>query len=63
MYDTWVEEVDKGNMVGVMMVDLSAAFDMVDYDILLQKLQLFGLDSMAISWMKSYLTAYTKVYL
>ena len=57
MYDTWVEEVDKGNMVGVMMVDLSAAFDMVDYDILLQKLQLFGLDSMAISWMKSYLTA------
>ena len=57
MYDTWVEEVDKGNMVGVMMVDLSAAFDMVDYDILLEKLQLFGLDSMAISWMKSYLTA------
>ena len=31
MYDRWVEEVDNGNMVGVMMVDLSAAFDMVDH--------------------------------
>ena len=57
MYDTWAEEVDRGNMVGVMMVDLSAAFDMVDYDLLLQKLELFGLDSMAVDWMRSYLTA------
>jgi hypothetical protein len=56
MYDTWVEEVDDGNLVGVMMVDLSAAFDMVDHDILLKKLQLFGLDDMALSWMKSYLS-------
>ena len=57
MYDTWAEEVDRGNMVGVMMVDLSAAFDMVDYDLLLQKLELFGLDSTAVAWMRSYLTA------
>ena len=38
MYDTWVDAVDSGKMAGVMMVDLSAAFDMVDHDILLQKL-------------------------
>ena len=56
MYDTWVEEVDSGNMVGVMMVDLSAAFDMVDFEILLKKLELFGLDTIAVQWMKSYLT-------
>ena len=38
------------------MVDLSAAFDMVVHDILLKKLQLFGLDEMTLSWMKSYLS-------
>ena len=38
-----------------MMVDLSAAFDMVDYNLLLQKLELFGLDSAAVAWMRSYL--------
>ena len=55
MYDSWVEEVDKGNMVGVMMVDLSAAFDMVDFNLLLQKLELFGLDRESLTWMSSYL--------
>ena len=39
-------------MVGVMMVDLSAAFDMVD----LKKLEQFGLDSKAIAWTESYLS-------
>ena len=47
---------DNGNMVGVMMVDLSAAFDMVDHDILLKKLEVFGLNANAILWMKSYLS-------
>ena len=42
-------------MVGVMMIDLSAAFDMVDHDLLLEKLKLHGLDSNAIQWIQSYL--------
>ena len=56
MYDQWTEEVEKGQMVGVMMVDLSAAFDMVDHPLLLEKLQLLGLGDGALAWMKSYLS-------
>ena len=55
LYDRWVDDIDSGNMVGVMMVDLSAAFDMVDHPILLEKLRIFGLEESALQWMSSYL--------
>ena len=55
MYDTWQQEVEEDNMVGVMMLDLSAAFDMVDHTLLLEKLQLHGLDTLALKWVNSYL--------
>ena len=55
MYDEWLDEVEDGNMVGIMMVDLSAAFDMVDHPLLLEKLKLFGLEDAACNWMCSYL--------
>ena len=55
MYDTWVKAVEEGNMAGVMMVDLSAAFDMVDHALLLKKLELLGLDRQALQWIESYL--------
>jgi hypothetical protein len=60
MYDQWTEEVDDGKMVGVMMVDLSAAFDMVDHPLLLAKLRLFGLEEEFILWFESYLTGRTQ---
>ena len=56
MYDSWVESVEVGEMAGVMMIDLSAAFDLVDHSLLLQKLELLGFDQHAIMWMWSYLT-------
>ena len=56
MYDSWVRAVDEGEMAGVMMIDLSAAFDMVDHGILLEKLKLIGLEDTAVKWVNSYLT-------
>ena len=60
MYDQWIEEVDEGKMVGVMMVDLSAAFDMVDHPLLLGKLRLLGLEEDVIQWFDSYLSGRTQ---
>ena len=56
IHDQWVEEVEAGQMVGVMMIDLSAAFDMVDHSHLLDKLALFGMDAEVTQWLGSYLT-------
>ena len=55
MYDQWLEQLDNDMMVGVMMIDLSAAFDMVDHELLLQKLEIFGLAPGTLDWFRSYL--------
>ena len=40
MYDKWVEAVDRGQYTGACFLDLSAAFDIVDHPLLLEKLKL-----------------------
>ena len=52
MYDGWVEAAENG----VCMLDMSAAFDVVDHPLLLQKLRLYGFDQRSLAWMTSYLS-------
>ena len=49
-------ERDRGNLVGMVLIDLQKAFDTVDHRILLMKLKSIGLGSGVVSWFKSYLT-------
>ena len=56
LYDKWVEEVEDGKMVGVLLCDQSAAFDLCDHYLLVEKLKLLGLDDSAATWMFSYLS-------
>ena len=42
------------------MLDLSAAFDVVDHDILIQKLGIYGFGECSTSWLRSYLTGRTQ---
>ena len=56
LYDTWVEEVEQGNMVGVLLCDQSAAFDLCDHVLLIEKLKLMGVDKCAAAWFSSYLS-------
>jgi len=51
-----LEAVDSGDVAALVLLDLSAAFDTVDYDVLLRQMHLsFGQDGPALSSFRSYL--------
>ena len=49
------KNVDKGNMVGAVFVDLSKAFDTIGHAILLQKLESYGINNVELDWFTDYL--------
>ena len=56
MYDKWVKAASKGQVNGVVLVDLSAAFDLVSPALLIQKLRIYGFQEDILQWISSYLT-------
>ena len=56
MVDLWLDAMDHGQMVGVVLVDFNKAFDLVDHEILLNKLEIYGIKDEALLWFDTYLT-------
>ena len=55
MYDKWVMAASRGQVSGVVLVDLSAAFDLVSPALLIQKLKVYGFQEDILNWISSYL--------
>ena len=56
LYDLWLEASENKELSAALLVDLTAAFDVVDHEILLQKLQAYNFSEDSISWFSSYLS-------
>ena len=48
--------MEEGKIVGIMMIDQSAAFDLCDHFLLVKKLRLMGVQENAACWMESYMS-------
>ena len=55
MYDRWVRGAANGMVSGIVLLDLSAAFDLVSPPILHKKLEIYGLKQEFINWIDSYM--------
>ena len=56
LIDRITEALDKGDCVVGIYLDFSKAFDTVNYEILLQKLSMYGIQDIALEWFRDYLT-------
>ena len=60
LVDSWLTDIDSGNSVGTIFLDLKKAFDLVDHDILLHKLKLYHFSNSALKLFQSYLSKRTQ---
>ena len=58
--DYILKNIDKGNLIGAVFLDLSKAFDMIDHSILKTKLSSIGVRGRSLAWFDNYLSNRTQ---
>ncbi len=53
--DNILEDLEKGKYIAGIYLDLSKAFDTVDHEIRLEKLNHYGIRGQTLTWFKNYL--------
>jgi hypothetical protein len=53
--DDWTNAMDHGHCVHVCYLDMAKAFDRVDHELLLSKLQKYGISGKLLEWLRDYL--------
>ena len=60
MVDLWAAAIDRGDINGVILLDFRKAFDLINHECLLKKLNIYQCDDNANMWFRSYLTGRTQ---
>ena len=58
--NTLLQNIDKGQITGLVFLDLTKAFDTLDHSVLLDKLASLGFSKASVQWFKAYLTDRTQ---
>ncbi len=56
LVDKILDNMDKEKTTGAIFIDLKKAFDLVDHDSLLYKLEHYGIRGSSLNWFQNYLT-------
>ena len=57
MIEKWKINLDKAGVCGALLTDLSKAFDCLSHDLLIAKLNAYGLDMFSLKLMRSYISS------
>lgn len=55
MTNDWLMALDNRRLAGAVLLDFSSAFDLIDHNLLLRKMQCYGFGQAASLWLQSYL--------
>ena len=53
--DDWLEQIHDNSLTGACLLDISKCFDSINHEILLKKLEMYGITGNELDWFSSYL--------